>query len=258
MPFLPETLPGLPPLPVLSDAPDYLAADLDAPPLAQFEDEYQQDENAQGKQPNKKSEKSEKSESSEKSQNIAAGNLAPQNLTLNNVAGAEPKPNAAKEAQETQEVLGQTETETNAPVANRNFLPDVAPPPIPLQNGGQLSWQFSWQEPSSRRMRYLPRLEFSAELLQGMEGQTVEIVFQVDRQGRVVSASFAQFRAQNWEIGPALLQAVGQFVFETTSQTAEPRTETGGPNWLSPNWLSKGRVSFRFSAEAAAPAAAPN
>ena len=187
-------------------------------------------------------------------------------MAINNVAGAEPKPNAAKEAQEVQQILGKTEaeTETRAPVANRNFLPDVAPPPIPLQNGGQLSWQFSWQEPSSRRMRYLPRLEFPAELLQGMEGQTVEIIFQVDRQGRVVSSSFTQFRAQNWEIGPALLQAVGQFVFESTpqtaqaGQTAQPRTEAGGPNRLSPNWLSKGRVSFRFSAEAAAPAAAPN
>ena len=77
-----------------------------------------------------------------------------------------------------------------------------------------------------------------------MEDQTVEIVFQVDRQGRVVSASFEQLRAQNWEIGSLLLEAVRQFEFETTSR---PLAEE------SPDWLSKGRMSFHFITANAAP-----
>ena len=257
-----EKLPALsvlPPLPVLSDVPDYLATDLDnlalnTPPRAEFEEtenaalpasspverpesepdqpDISEDSTVENTQNAQNSGEEQENQELEKNQDTALNSV---NLALNT---------------DGTEQVAEFEQKKEASAGNRSFLPDIASPMVPLQNGGQLNWQFSWQEPSSRRLRYLPRLRFPARLLQGMEGQTVEIFFQVDRQGRVVSASFEQLRAQNWEIGPLLLKAVSQFVFETES--AQPLSKAGEESEgkevkKSPGWLSKGRLRFRFT-----------
>ena len=262
--------PALPPLPVLSNAPDYLAAPLaGVAPLAGAEDleiPASLDESPEDTPPAKGSLPLEGTPLAETTVALAPPEPPARGATPARGAGAastaaqalgaqnlEPSPVTLDVPQNVVEPnIPPEHTEDGGPepgerkygelAPGKRLLPDISP--IPLQNGGQLNWQFSWQEPSPRRLRYLPSLQFPVELLQGMEDQTVEIVFQVDRQGRVVSASFEQLRAQNWEIGSLLLEAVRQFEFETTSR---PLAEE------SPDWLSRGRMSFHFITANAAP-----
>ncbi len=109
---------------------------------------------------------------------------------------------------------------------------------IPLDNGRNLSWKLEWLGQSQRSLLHMPKLEFPASMLQGIEEQTVEVIFQIDASGKVVSVSFAgtQLKAYNWQINSFLLEKIGQFIFEPAS-----------PHNSNSQWLHKGKLSFHFS-----------
>ena len=114
------------------------------------------------------------------------------------------------------------------------------PSAIPLKNERQLTWEFDWLDQKQRRLLYLPSLKLPASMLQGLQDQTVEIIFQVDASGKVVSASFAneQLKAYNWQIHSVLLEHTGQFRFAPVLSGAG-----SSPN---DEWLNKGKLSFHF------------
>ncbi len=120
-----------------------------------------------------------------------------------------------------------------ARVSSPGTLPSVAP----LQNGRELHWSLDWLGQSQRRLLHWPSLQFPAPMLQGLKEQSVEIIFQVDANGNVVSVSFAgaQLQAYNWQINSMLLEKAGQFRFE--AQNAQQESDT---------WLQKGKLRFLF------------
>ncbi|WGK68845.1 hypothetical protein P0082_10200 [Candidatus Haliotispira prima] len=128
-------------------------------------------------------------------------------------------------------------------------LPGIRAPSLPLRNGRELSWKFEWEGRSQRRLRHLPDLQFPVQMLQGLEDQEVEIIFQVDAGGNVVSASFTgpQLQAYNWQINSLLLEKIGRFVFEPSQTSPTTRSTSSSP------WLHKGRLNFHFSQNRTAP-----
>ena len=120
-----------------------------------------------------------------------------------------------------------------ARVSSPGTLPSVAP----LQNGRELHWSLDWLGQSQRRLLHWPSLQFPAPMLQGLKEQSVEIIFQVDASGNVVSVSFAgaQLQASNWQINSMLLEKAGQFRFE--AQNTQQESDT---------WLQKGKLRFLF------------
>ncbi len=132
---------------------------------------------------------------------------------------------------------GSSGTQEMADAVSVLLPPGVQSPSVPLQNGRELNWSFDWQGRSQRRLRWLPSLQFPARMLKGLEEQSIEIIFQIDAEGNVVSASFAgpQLKAYNWQINSLLLEKVGRFLFEPSAHSAAS------------SWLHKGKMHFRFS-----------
>lgn len=113
----------------------------------------------------------------------------------------------------------------------------------PNAAGRQDSYGTDANDGGWRELVWIPPLAFSADLLRGVGEQTVVIDFQVDMDGRVISANLEE-EIQNelkWSLTSYLLGKIRQFRFSSKRTSGEGKDP----------WMDRGKIYFRFESKSA-------